>query len=58
MIEQSKQNHTSIQNVAIVFWPMLLWPEMEEARVPITMVFLNQVVQPILQQCADIFPPH
>lgn len=48
----------SVQNVAIVFGPTLLRPEIEEASMPMTMVFQNQVVELILQQCADIFPPH
>ena len=48
----------SVQNVAIVFGPTLLRPEMEEASMPMTMVFQNQVVELILQQCADIFLPH
>ncbi|KAM7334425.1 hypothetical protein ACRRTK_007745 [Alexandromys fortis] len=58
VIEHGEQNRMSVQNVAIVFGPTLLRPEMEEASMPMTMVFQNQVVELILQQCADIFPPH
>lgn len=48
----------SLQSVAIVFGPTLLRPETEETTVPVTMVFQNQVVELILQQCSEIFPPH
>ncbi|XP_040605712.1 rho GTPase-activating protein 27 isoform X3 [Mesocricetus auratus] len=58
VIEHGEQNRMTVQNVAIVFGPTLLRPEMEEASMPMTMVFQNQVVELILQQCADIFPPH
>lgn len=58
VIEHGEQNRMSVQNVAIVFGPTLLRPEMEEASMPMTMVFQNQVVELILHQCADIFPPH
>ncbi|XP_042529631.1 rho GTPase-activating protein 27 isoform X2 [Dipodomys spectabilis] len=58
VIEHGEQNRMSVQSVAIVFGPTLLRPETEEASMPMTMVFQNQVVELILQQCADIFPPH
>ncbi|XP_035303968.1 rho GTPase-activating protein 27 isoform X3 [Cricetulus griseus] len=58
VIEHGEQNRMTVQNVAIVFGPTLLRPEMEEASMPMTMVFQNQVVELILQQCTDIFPPH
>lgn len=58
VIEFGEQNRMSVQSVAIVFGPTLLRPETEEASMPMTMVFQNQVVELILQQCADIFPPH
>ncbi|XP_012887492.1 PREDICTED: rho GTPase-activating protein 27 isoform X1 [Dipodomys ordii] len=58
VIEHGEQNRMSVQSVAIVFGPTLLRPEAEEASMPMTMVFQNQVVELILQQCADIFPPH
>ena len=58
MIEHGEQTRMAVQNVAIVCGPTLLRPEMEEASMPMTMVFQNQVVELILQQCADIFPPH
>ncbi|KFO25241.1 Rho GTPase-activating protein 27 [Fukomys damarensis] len=58
VVEHGEQNRMSVQNVAIVFGPTLLRPETEEASVPMTMVFQNQVVELILQQCTDIFPPH
>ncbi|XP_006833588.1 PREDICTED: rho GTPase-activating protein 27 isoform X2 [Chrysochloris asiatica] len=58
VIEHKDQNRMSVQSVAIVFGPTLLRPEMEETSMPMTMVFQNQVVELILQQCADIFRPH
>ncbi|EHB09274.1 Rho GTPase-activating protein 27 [Heterocephalus glaber] len=57
VVEQGEQNRMSVQSVAIVFGPTLLRPETEEGSMPMTMVFQNQVVELILQQCADIFPP-
>ncbi|XP_058140360.1 rho GTPase-activating protein 27 isoform X2 [Dasypus novemcinctus] len=56
VIEHGEQNRMSVQSVAIVFGPTLLRPETEEASMPMTMVFQNQVVELILQQCSDIFP--
>ncbi|XP_037348739.1 LOW QUALITY PROTEIN: rho GTPase-activating protein 27 [Talpa occidentalis] len=58
VIEHGEENRMSVQSVAIVFGPTLLRPETEEASMPMTMVFQNQVVELILQQCADIFHPH
>ncbi|XP_069337627.1 rho GTPase-activating protein 27 isoform X1 [Eulemur rufifrons] len=58
VIEHGEQNRMSVQSVAIVFGPTLLRPETEETSMPMTMVFQNQVVELILQQCSDIFPPH
>uniref|UniRef100_A0A2K6FNW3 Rho GTPase-activating protein 27 n=1 Tax=Propithecus coquereli TaxID=379532 RepID=A0A2K6FNW3_PROCO len=58
VIEHGEQNRMSVQSVAIVFGPTVLRPETEETSMPMTMVFQNQVVELILQQCSDIFPPH
>ncbi|KAG8505027.1 Rho GTPase-activating protein 27 [Galemys pyrenaicus] len=58
VIEHGEENRMSVQSVAIVFGPTLLRPETEEASMPMTMVFQNQVVELILQQCSDIFRPH
>ncbi|XP_053424035.1 rho GTPase-activating protein 27 isoform X2 [Nycticebus coucang] len=58
VIEHGEQNRMSVQSVAIVFGPTLLRPEVEETSMPMTMVFQNQVVELILQQCSDIFRPH
>ncbi|XP_007482550.2 rho GTPase-activating protein 27 isoform X1 [Monodelphis domestica] len=56
VIEHKEENRMSVQSVAIVFGPTLLRPEFEEGNMPMTMVFQNQVVELILQQCRDIFP--
>ncbi|XP_077020184.1 rho GTPase-activating protein 27 isoform X2 [Tamandua tetradactyla] len=58
VIQHGEQNRMSVQSVAIVFGPTLLRPETEEASMPMTMVFQNQVVELILQQCSNIFLPH
>ncbi|XP_045155406.1 rho GTPase-activating protein 27 [Echinops telfairi] len=58
VIEHREQNRMSTQSVAIVFGPTLLRPEAEETSMPMSMVFQNQVVELILQQCSDIFRPH
>ncbi|XP_054986971.1 rho GTPase-activating protein 27 isoform X3 [Sorex araneus] len=58
VIEHGEENRMSVQSVAIVFGPTLLRPETEESSMPMTMVFQNQVVELILQQCSDIFRPH
>lgn len=58
VIERGEQNRMSVQSVAIVFGPTLLRPETEETSMSMTMVFQNQVVELILQQCSDIFLPH
>ncbi|KAM9598197.1 rho GTPase-activating protein 27 [Trichechus inunguis] len=58
VIEHGEQNRMSVQSVAIVFGPTLLRPQTEEISMPMTMVFQNQVVELILQQCSYIFGPH
>ncbi|KAM4822431.1 rho GTPase-activating protein 27 isoform X1 [Urocitellus parryii] len=58
VIQHGEQNRMSVQSVAIVFGPTLLRPETEENTMTMNMVFQNQVVELILQQCSDIFPPH
>ncbi|XP_042638811.1 rho GTPase-activating protein 27 [Orycteropus afer afer] len=58
VVEHGEQNRMSVQSVAIVFGPTLLRPETEESSMPMTMVFQNQVVELILQQCSEIFRPH
>ncbi|XP_023573928.1 rho GTPase-activating protein 27 isoform X6 [Octodon degus] len=57
VVDHGEQNRMSVQSMAIVFGPTLLRPETEGTSMPMTMVFQNQVVELILQQCADIFPP-
>nr|XP_045015591.1 rho GTPase-activating protein 27 isoform X2 [Jaculus jaculus] len=57
VIQHGEENRMSVQSVAIVFGPTLLRPETEETSMSMTMVFQNQVVELILQQCSDIFPP-
>ncbi len=44
-----------IQNVAIVFGPTLLWPEVESQNVALTMVCQNQIVEFCLQEYKHLF---
>lgn len=45
----------SLQNVAIVFGPTLLKPEMESANITAYMVFQNQIIEFILSEFEAIF---
>ncbi|XP_064177818.1 rho GTPase-activating protein 27-like isoform X2 [Anguilla rostrata] len=48
-------NRMSVQNVAIVFGPTLLRPEMESGNMTMHMVFQNQIVEFILTEYERIF---
>ncbi|NXT30321.1 RHG27 protein, partial [Syrrhaptes paradoxus] len=56
VIEHREENRMSVQSVAIVFGPTLLRPAGEEGTMAMHMVFQNQVVEHILNQCGHIFP--
>lgn len=45
----------TVQNVAIVFGPTLLRPEMESANIAMHMVFQNQIVELVLNEYEYIF---
>lgn len=45
----------TLQNVAIVFGPTLLKPEMESANITAYMVFQNQIIEFILSEFEAIF---
>ncbi len=45
----------TVQNVAIVFGPTLLKPEVETANITTYMVFQNQIVEFILNEFESIF---
>lgn len=45
----------TVQNVAIVFGPTLLRPEMESSNITMYMVFQNQIVEFILNEYERIF---
>jgi len=45
----------TVQNVAIVFGPTLLGPEMEAANIAMHMVFQNQIVELTLNEYERIF---
>ncbi|XP_029553612.1 rho GTPase-activating protein 27 isoform X1 [Salmo trutta] len=55
VIEYGEENRMTVQNVAIVFGPTLLRPEMESANITMHMVFQNQIVELILKQYEYIF---
>ncbi|XP_074834962.1 rho GTPase-activating protein 27 isoform X2 [Carettochelys insculpta] len=56
VISYKEQNRMSVQSVAIVFGPTLLRPETDEGNMAMHMVFQNQIVEHILNQCSYIFP--
>lgn len=45
----------TVQNVAIVFGPTLLKPEVETANITTYMVFQNQIVEFLLNEFESIF---
>ncbi|KAK6328224.1 hypothetical protein J4Q44_G00002020 [Coregonus suidteri] len=55
VIEYGQENRMTVQNVAIVFGPTLLRPEMESANITMHMVFPNQIVELVLNQYEYIF---
>ncbi|XP_053367368.1 rho GTPase-activating protein 12 isoform X4 [Clarias gariepinus] len=55
VIEHGDENRMTLQNVAIVFGPTLLKPEMESANITAYMVFQNQIIEFILSEFETIF---
>ncbi|KAM7381320.1 hypothetical protein PAMA_012259 [Pampus argenteus] len=55
VIQYGEDNRMTVQNVAIVFGPTLLRPEMESANITMHMVFQNQIVELILNEYEHIF---
>ncbi len=55
VVEHSKANRMQIQNVAIVFGPTLMWPEVEAQNVALTLVCQNQIVEFILNEYKQLF---
>lgn len=55
VIHYGDNNRMTVQNVAIVFGPTLLRPETESANITMFMVFQNQIVEFILNECERIF---
>ncbi|XP_078134697.1 rho GTPase-activating protein 27 [Sander vitreus] len=55
VIKYGEDNRMTVQNVAIVFGPTLLRPEMESANITMHMVFQNQIVEFILNEYERIF---
>ncbi|XP_034564683.1 rho GTPase-activating protein 27 isoform X2 [Notolabrus celidotus] len=55
LIQFGEDNRMTVQNVAIVFGPTLLRPEMESSNLAMHMVFQNQIVEFILNEYEHIF---
>ncbi len=55
VIEKSKENRMQTQNIAIVFGPTLMWPEVESHNVAVTLVYQNQIVEFILLEFKNLF---
>ncbi|XP_034715868.1 rho GTPase-activating protein 27 isoform X2 [Etheostoma cragini] len=55
VIKYGDTNRMTVQNVAIVFGPTLLRPEMESANIAMHMVFQNQILEFILNEYERIF---
>ncbi|CAN9508760.1 unnamed protein product [Ophioblennius macclurei] len=55
LIKCGENNRMTVQNVAIVFGPTLLRPEMESSNLAMHMVYQNQIVEFILREYELIF---
>ncbi|XP_041859318.1 rho GTPase-activating protein 27-like [Melanotaenia boesemani] len=55
VIEHKDSNRMSVQSVAIVFGPTLLWPQTESANMTVHMVFQSQIVELMLKEFQTIF---
>lgn len=55
VIQYGDDNRMTVQNVAIVFGPTLLRPEMESQNIAMHMVFQNQIVEFILHEYDRLF---
>ncbi|XP_056432711.1 rho GTPase-activating protein 27 isoform X1 [Gadus chalcogrammus] len=55
VIKYGNDNRMTVQNVAIVFGPTLLRPEVESANIAMHMVFQNQIVELVLNEYETIF---
>ncbi|XP_068161652.1 rho GTPase-activating protein 27 isoform X2 [Antennarius striatus] len=55
VIQYGDDNRMTVGNVAIVFGPTLLRPEMESSNIAMHMVFQNQIVEFILNEYERIF---
>ncbi|XP_056627241.1 rho GTPase-activating protein 27 [Triplophysa dalaica] len=55
VIQHGDENRMTVQNVAIVFGPTLLKPEVETANITMYMVFQNQIVEFLLNEFEALF---
>lgn len=56
VVEHKEQNRMSVQSLAIVFGPTLLRPQVE-SNLTVHMVFQSRLVELILQEYTNLFPP-
>uniref|UniRef100_S4RN69 Rho GTPase activating protein 15 n=1 Tax=Petromyzon marinus TaxID=7757 RepID=S4RN69_PETMA len=55
VVAHGEKNRMSMQNMAIVFAPTLLRPEVDPGNMAVHMVYQNQIVDLILGECDNIF---
>ena len=55
VISHSQQNRMQAQNIAIVFGPTLMWPEIEAPNLAISMAYQNRIVEFLLLEYENIF---
>ncbi|XP_028845815.1 rho GTPase-activating protein 27 isoform X2 [Denticeps clupeoides] len=55
VIEHGEENRMTVQNIAIVFGPTLLRPEVESANIAMYMVCQNQIVEFVLNEFNNLF---
>ncbi|XP_061688414.1 rho GTPase-activating protein 15 isoform X2 [Syngnathoides biaculeatus] len=53
VLEHSDANRMTTQNIGIVFGPTLLRPEVDNGNMAVNMVFQNQAVELILNECVE-----
>jgi len=55
VVHHSSENRMQTQNIAIVFGPTLMWPEVESPNLAVSMVYQGQIVEFLIQERAVLF---
>ena len=55
VVNYSSENRMQAQNVAIVFGPTLMWPEVESSNIAVSMVYQGQIVEFLIQEYSLLF---